>query len=175
MNLIRSMLHLSKPAAVLLALLLFGNAAAVYAAGGKPLRIGDSPPRIQLANLKGSTVRIPNDFRGKVLLLHFWAGGCSSCAEEMPAMEKLYEKYRRKGLVILAVNVGQKKDVVKRLVQDLGISYPVLLDPDQDMARNYDVIGVPRTYLVDRKGVIRYKILGSASEMTLKKQILSLL
>ncbi len=161
--------------AAFFALILCFNASASFAAGGMPLRVGDSPPRIKLNDLNGSVVRIPDDFRGKVVILHFWTGGCSSCAEEMPAMEKLYEKYARKGLVILAVNVGQKKELVKRLVKDAGINYPVLLDPDRRMADNYDVVGVPRTYLVDRKGVIRYKILGSASSETLKKQILSLL
>ena len=79
-----------------------------------------SPPRVKLSDLNGSAVRIPDDFRGKVIILHFWAGGCSSCKEEMPAMEKLYEKYGRKGLVILAVNVGQRKEFVKRLVKDAG-------------------------------------------------------
>jgi cytochrome c biogenesis protein CcmG, thiol:disulfide interchange protein DsbE len=162
-------------ATAILALFLCCSASGIFAAGGKPLRVGDFPPRIQLANLNGSAVRIPDDFRGKVIMLHFWTGGCSSCAEEMPAMEKLYEKYGRKGLVILAVNIGQKKDVVKKLVKDSGISYPVLLDLDRKMADSYDVVGVPRTYLVDRKGVIRYKILGSASGETLKKQLLSLL
>lgn len=161
--------------AVFFTLILYFSASAVFAAGGTPLRVGDTPPRIKLSDLSGAAVRVPDNFRGKVLILHFWAGGCSSCAEEMPAMEKLYEKYRRKGLVILAVNVGQKKELVKRLVKDVGITYPVLLDPDRKMAESYDVVGVPRTYLVDRKGVIRYKILGSASSETLKKQILSLL
>ncbi|MRR57531.1 MAG: TlpA family protein disulfide reductase [Deltaproteobacteria bacterium] len=161
--------------AVLLALVVFVNAPGVLAAGKAPLRVGDSPPKIALVNLNGSTVRIPDDFRGKVLILHFWTGGCSSCREEMPAMEKLYGKYGRKGLVILAVNVGQNKETVRRLAKDLGVSYPVLLDQDRKMAGSYDVIGVPRTYMIDRKGVIRYKILGSASDEMLKKQILSLL
>jgi cytochrome c biogenesis protein CcmG/thiol:disulfide interchange protein DsbE len=160
--------------ALFFALILCFSASGVFAAGG-PLRVGNTPPRIKLIDLNGTAVRVPDDFRGKVVILHFWAGGCSSCAEEMPAMEKLYEKYRRKGLVILAVNVGQKKELVKRLVKDAGITYPVLLDPDRKMAEIYDVVGVPRTYLVDRKGVIRYKILGSASSETLKKQLLSLL
>jgi len=145
------------------------------AAGKTPLKIGDAPPRIALPDLKGSMVRLPDDFRGKVVILHFWAGGCSSCKEEMPAMETLYRKYGRKGLVILAVNVGQRRDMVKKLVQGIGISYPVLLDTDKEMASKYDVVGLPRTYLVDRNGVIRYKILGAASEEMLKKKILSLL
>jgi peroxiredoxin len=145
------------------------------AAGKTSLKIGDAPPRIALHDLKGSMVRLPDDFRGKVVILHFWSGGCSSCKEEMPAMETLYGKYGRKGLVILAVNVGQRRDMVKKLVQEIGISYPVLLDTDKEMASKYDVVGLPRTYLVDRNGVIRYKILGAASEEMLKKKILSLL
>lgn len=145
------------------------------AAGGRPLRIGDPPPAVSLKDINGSLVRIPEDIRGKVALLHFWAGGCSSCREEMPAMESLYSSYGRKGLVILAVNVGQGKDTVKRLVRGMGISYPVLLDSDREAARKYDVVGVPRTYLVDRNGVIRYRILGAASAEVLKKQVISLL
>lgn len=162
------------PAAVF-ALLLGFYTSGELAAGGMPLRVGNPPPRAKLSALNGTTVRIPEDFRGKVVILHFWTGGCSSCAEEMPAMEKLYKKYRTKGLVILAVNVGQNMKIVKNLVKDADITYPVLLDPDKKMSESYDVIGVPRTYMVDRKGVIRYKILGSASSETLKKQLLSLL
>jgi thiol-disulfide isomerase/thioredoxin len=120
-------------------LFLSGNTVGVPSASGAPLRVGNIPPRVALTSLSGSLVRVPDDFRGKVLILHFWAGGCSSCKEEMPAMEKLYRQYGKKGLVILAVNVGQRKDIVQRLAKDLGISYPVLLDPDQKMARNYDV------------------------------------
>lgn len=148
---------------------------AVLAAGNTPLKIGNAPPRIALPDLRGSIVRLPDDFMGKVVILHFWAGGCSSCKEEMPAMEKIYGKYGRKGLVILAVNVGQRRDIVITLVRGLGISYPVLLDTNRQMATKYDVAGVPRTYLVDRNGVIRYKIIGSASEELLVKQVLSLL
>ena len=79
-------------------------------------------------------------------------------------METLYASYGRKGLVILAVNVGQRKDTVRGLVRGLGITYPVLLDTDREMAMKYDVVGVPRTYLVDRNGIIRYRIIGAASE-----------
>jgi thiol-disulfide isomerase/thioredoxin len=128
-----------------------------------------------LKDLNGTLVRLPDDYRGKVVILHFWAGGCSSCKEEMPAMETLYSSYGRKGLVILAVNVGQGIDAVRGLVRGLRITYPVLLDTDREMAMKYGVAGLPRTYLVDRNGVIRYRIIGAASEEMLKKQVLSLL
>ncbi len=151
------------------------SAGSVFAAGGAPLRVGDMPPAVTLHDLNGSAVRFPGDYRGKVVILHFWVGGCSSCREEMPDMESLYDKYRKKGLVILAVNVGQRRDIVKSLVRGLGISYPVLLDSDKRMADRYDVVGLPRTYLIDRNGVIRYKILGSASVEMLQKRVLSML
>lgn len=144
-------------------------------AGKSPLRVGDYPPKISLTDLNGAPVRIPDDFRGKVLVIHFWTGGCSSCKEEMPAMDRIYRQYARKGLVILAVNVGEKKATVKSLAREVGVSYPVLLDPDKKGATGYDVVAVPRTYIVDRNGFIRYKVLGGASEQLLKKQILSLL
>jgi peroxiredoxin len=146
-----------------------------WTAGRTPLRVGDVPPKAVLSDLNGDAIRVIDDFKGKVIILHFWSGGCSSCRLEMPAMEKLYKQYGRKGLVILAVNVGQKKDVVKKWVKDLGISYPVLLDTDKKMADKYDVVDVPRTYLIERKGLIRYKILGTAPEEVIKKQVLSLL
>lgn len=160
--------------ALFVAMLPFALPAASIA-GKTPLRVGDAPPRAALFSLDGTLVRIPDDFRGKVLVLHFWAGGCSSCKEEMPAMDKLYRQYGRKGLAILAVNVGQKKEAVRGLAKEVGISYPVLLDQDRKLAAAYDVYAVPRTYIVDRKGFIRYKVLGGASEQLLKKQILSLL
>lgn len=140
-----------------------------------PLRIGDSPPRVSAADMTGSSIRIPDDVRGKVVVLHFWAVGCSSCREEMPALDSLYTRYRKKGLTVLAVNVGQRREVVKSFLDGLRVSYPVLLDPGRSMAREYDVAGVPRTLILDRNGIIRFKIVGEANGDILQKFITSLL
>ncbi len=139
------------------------------------LRIGDTVPSIILPVVNGTPVRIPENFRGKVVLLHFWQIGCSSCKLEMPAMDRLYGSYRRKGMEILAVNVGQKKGTVKTFAAEMGVSYPVLLDPDGKSAALYGVNDVPRTYVIDRSGVVRYRIFGGATPELLKKLILSLL
>lgn len=147
----------------------------VPAANTHPLRVGDVPPLAALRDLNGTVVRVPAHFGGRVVIIHFWTVGCSSCREELPGMESLYAAYRNKGLVILAVNVGQRKDAVVRLVRDLGISFPVLLDTDKEMAGRYDVHAVPRTYIIDRGGVIRHRILGSASVDMIRKRILDLL
>jgi cytochrome c biogenesis protein CcmG, thiol:disulfide interchange protein DsbE len=94
---------------------------------------------------------------------------------EMPAMESLFARYNKRGLVILAVNVGQRKESVRAFVEDLKMTYPILLDPDRKMAQEYDVVSVPRTFIIDRNGLIRYKIVGGASMVLLNKMVYSLL
>lgn len=155
-------------------LLLLILPAAAWPAGAA-LRIGGALPSISLPDLKGIPVRIPESVRGKVAILHFWQVGCSSCALEMPAMDGLYDQYRRRGLEILAVNVGQKKETVQTFAVELAVSYPLLIDANGKSAALYGVTDVPRTYVIDRKGVVRYRILGGATPETLKKLILSLL
>jgi len=140
-----------------------------------PLRVGDAPPPIGVADLAGRPLRIPDNVRGKVVLLHFWASGCSSCREEMPAMESLFTRYQKKGLAILAVNVGQPSKAVRSFAAGLKVSYPILVDPDNKAAREYEVVGVPKTFILDRNGVIRYKIVGSAGMASLTKLVSSLL
>ena len=138
------------------------------------LRIGSMLAPITLSGIGQTAVRIPDSIQGKVVILHFWQIGCSSCRLEMPAMDELYTKYRRKGLEILAVNVGQRKDAVQAFAAQLKVSYPILIDPDGKSAKLYGVTDVPRTYVLDRNGVIRYRILGGATPEMLKKLIYGL-
>ena len=139
------------------------------------LRIGSTLPPVTLSGIDGAAIRIPESLKGKVVILHFWQIGCSSCKLEMPAMDLLYNNYRRKGLEVLAINVGQKKETVKAFAAELGVSYPLLIDPDEKSARLFGVTDVPRTYVIDRSGVVRYRILGGATPEMLKKLVLSLL
>jgi cytochrome c biogenesis protein CcmG, thiol:disulfide interchange protein DsbE len=142
---------------------------------GAALRIGGMLPSVTLTGVNGATVRIPENLHGKVVILHFWQIGCSSCRLEMPAMDALYGKYQRKGLEVLAVNVGQKKENVKTFASELRASYPILIDPDEKGSRLFGVTDVPRTYVIDRSGVVRYRIFGGTTPEMLKKLILSLL
>lgn len=157
-----------------LPLLFLGVLAAVSSADAA-LRIGSGLPPITLPGVDGAPVRIPESFRGKVVILHFWQVGCSSCKLEMPAMDVLYKQYRKRGLEVLAVNLGQKREVVRKFAAELGVSYPLLTDPEAKSAAAYGVADVPRTYVIDRNGVVRYRILGGAQPEMLKKLILSLL
>ncbi len=147
----------------------------VVASSASSLMIGDPAPKVVLDDLAGMKITIPDSMKGKVVIIHFWVEGCSSCAREMPALESLYAEYKSSGLVVVAVNVGQQKDAVSAFVRKTGINYPVMLDPESIAARNYEVFGLPRTFFLDRAGRIKYKILGEASEKTLRKLVLKLL
>lgn len=139
------------------------------------LRVGSPAPKIVLNDLKGTPLSIPDSLRGKVTIIHFWQAGCSSCKEDMPAMDVLYRENQRKGLSVIAVNVGQSKEVAQEAVSGLGISYPVLIDAGRTSAAIYDIAGVPRTIIIDRNGIVRFKIIGSAPRSMLKKYLQSLL
>ena len=141
-----------------------------------PLRVGTPPPEISLPVLAGGAVRIPGDTQGKVAIIHFWSTGCSTtCRDEMAAMETLYTAYRSRGLAVVVVNVGQKASEVKEFLKGVNPTYPVALDTDRKAALRYDSVDLPRTFILDKKGLIRYKVIGGASEGTLKKRVLSLL
>jgi peroxiredoxin len=143
---------------------------------GAPLRVGSAPPAITLPGLSGPVVRIPGDLQGKVAIIHFWSTGCTTtCRDEMSAMENLYAGYRSRGMAVVAVNVGQKASEVKEFLKGINLSYPVALDADRKAALLYDSVDLPRTFILDKKGLIRYKVIGGASEGTLKKMVLSLL
>jgi peroxiredoxin len=162
------------PAAVLRTAVLLLMLLAAAGSAGAALRIGDSVPSMILSGVDGTPVRILESFKGKVVILHFWQIGCSSCRQEMPTMDQLYGQYRKRGLEVLAIHIGQKKETVKAFAAELRISYPILIDTGGKSAATYGVTDVPRTYIVDRSGVVRYRIVGGAQPEMLKKLILSL-
>ncbi len=147
--------------------------ATAWAAEWTNLRIGDPFPRIRLSEVAGSSVTIPDDVRGKVTIIHFWAVGCSSCREEMPAFESLFAIYRKRGLAIIAVNVRQSRNDVLSFLKEFNVTYPVLLDINGTAARRYEATMVPKTFIIDRNGVIRSKIVGEATVEMLKKLVLN--
>jgi cytochrome c biogenesis protein CcmG/thiol:disulfide interchange protein DsbE len=136
------------------------------------LKPGQAAPAFVLYDMKGNMVRIPEDVKGKVAVIRFWSDSCKFCIEEMPKMEKVYKKYADKGMVILAVNVGEDKDAVVKFVNGLNISYTVLLDPGTVVTKRYGVTGLPTTFIIDRDGTIRQKILGETGAATFEEIVL---
>ncbi|MEI7614791.1 MAG: TlpA disulfide reductase family protein, partial [Betaproteobacteria bacterium] len=121
---------------------------------------GQPASPFELSRLSGGTLAVPGGVAGKVVAIRFWADWCPYCRKEMTGLQPVYARLHERGLEILAVNVAQDVDTVRHFVDPLGIDYPVLLDTDGATARAYGVKALPITWLVDRHGVVRGKIVG---------------
>jgi cytochrome c biogenesis protein CcmG/thiol:disulfide interchange protein DsbE len=136
---------------------------------------GQPAPGFQLQQLKGGNSTFPADYQNKVVALRFWADWCPFCESEMIALEPVYEKYRDRGLVILAVNVRQDRDTAQKFIGKLGISYDVLLDTEGEVARAYGVMGLPTTFFIDGKGILQKRILGESTPEVFEQIVQELL
>ncbi len=99
-------------------------------------------------------------FRGKVVVLNFWATWCPPCRLEMPAMERLYQEFREKGLEIVAVNFMESRDLVQAFAEEQKLTYTMLLDSRAEIAEQYGVMRLPETVLIGRKGEVIAKTIG---------------
>jgi peroxiredoxin len=128
----------------------------------KIIRDGDRAPEFTLPSLDGKSVSL-SSYRGKVVMVHFWATWCPPCIEELPTLESLYRAYVGKDLEILAVSVDEGgAGAVGRFMQKNRFALPVLLNPDQSVSRRYCTLKFPETYLIDRDGIVRRKVIGAA-------------
>jgi peroxiredoxin len=117
----------------------------------QPMKDNAPTPDFDLATPDGKKISLKS-FRGKVVLLNFWASWCVPCREEMPAMEKLYQEYKDKNFVILAVAVKDRKQDAIDFIKELKITYPIALDPEAQVGSLYGAWGLPATYLIGPKG-----------------------
>jgi peroxiredoxin len=120
-------------------------------------------PAIRLPDLNGNAVSL-EVFRGKVVLVHFWATFCVPCLEEMPVLESLWQEYGGQGLVIMGIAGDRgKTEVVREFAEKTGVSFPVLHDQDGRIRNQYEVVALPTTYLVGRDGKISGRAIGTRS------------
>jgi peroxiredoxin len=123
------------------------------------------PPRPQPARaftvptLDGGSLRLA-DYRGRVVVLNFWATWCPPCREEMPAMERLYRRFEARGVVVVAISIDADRSLVGPFVKEHGLTFPVGLDPGMEVAGQYGVRGLPATFLVDAGGRLVASALG---------------
>ncbi len=127
---------------------------------GKIVTTGDKAPEFRLPDMNGQIVNL-SDLRGKVVMIHFWATWCPPCVEEIPMLASLNQQLTGTDFAMLAISVdeGGAPDVGSFL-QKTGLSVPVLLDPDRATASRYGTFKFPETYILDRGGIVRYKIIG---------------
>ncbi len=117
----------------------------------EPMKDQAPTPDFTLSTPNGKKISL-KDFRGKIVFLNFWASWCIPCREEMPSMEKLYQEFKDKNFVILAVNIQDRKQEALAFVKELKLTYPIALDPDGQAGLLYGAWGLPTTYLIGPKG-----------------------
>ena len=129
---------------------------------GLTVSYGSPPaPRLSLEALDGGR-RDLAAMRGRVVVVNFWATWCPPCVEELPTLQRLWERAHVYGLDILAVNAGERPETIRAFLGALepGIAFPVLLDRDGEAFRAWRVRGLPKTFVVDKRGRIVYEAEG---------------
>lgn len=112
-------------------------------------------PDFRLPMPDGRNLRLAEQ-RGQVVMVNFWASWCGPCRQEMPHLNRLYDKYRSAGFVLLGVNIDEDPKHGAATAQRWGVNFPVLLDATKAVTRQYDLGSMPATVLIDRDGRVRY-------------------
>jgi peroxiredoxin len=124
-------------------------------------------PDFVLARVDGGTLDL-RDLRGKVVVVNFWGTWCAPCIEETPAIQAAYEQLRASGVEVVGINLRHQEEVgakgdeaVRTFVKNFGVTYPVVLDADGEVARLYQISPIPTSYFIDAAGNIRYVYVGT--------------
>ena len=115
----------------------------------------DDAPDFTLKNLQGSNIRL-SEYRGQVVLLNFWASWCGPCRQEMPLLDRIHQRYQDAGFAVVSVNVEGDQVPARALAQETGVTFPVLIDTNQQVSELYGLEAMPSSILIDRDGVVRY-------------------
>lgn len=133
---------------------------------------GELAPDFTLQTLDGQPVSL-SDFRGKPVLLNFWATWCGPCRGELPYLISAHQKYQDKGLILLAVDIGEGASKVRDFVDGNRIPLQVLLDSSKKTANLYNIRGVPTSFFIDSQGVLRDTVIGAFPNLEMLESKLS--
>jgi peroxiredoxin len=145
-------------AAVFLILILSSVLSGCYG-GSRPARIGTPAPDFMVQD-SDRKVEL-RDFRGKIVVLNFWATWCPPCVEEMPSLTELQQRFKDKDVTVVGVSVDVDSDSYHRFLKDHKIDFLTVRDPDQKTNNLYGTFKFPETYIIDRKGIVRRKFIGA--------------
>ncbi len=130
---------------------------------------GNIAPDFELTTLDGERIKL-SDFKGKKVILNFWATWCPPCKAEMPHMQNFYEKNKDKGIEIVAVNltnVDKGQAAIESFVKEYGLTFQIPLDENGDIGEIYQTFSIPTSYILDSNGIITNKIIGPMDEETM--------
>ena len=152
----------------LIALALLGLLASCSTEGGEAMPrpvAGEAAPPYAAATLQGDTVSLES-LRGSVILLNFWATWCAPCRFETPFLQSLAEQYEEQGLRVVGVSMdtGDASEIIQEFVEEYGVTYTILADPQMRGMDTYQIMGLPGTFLIDRDGTLRWMRYGPVNE-----------
>lgn len=130
---------------------------------GFALQAGAPAPVVAAQSTDGQWQRL-QDYRGKVVYVDFWASWCAPCRQALPQYERLYRELAPSGFVVLAINVDTEQRLAQRMLKQIPMSFPVILDPQGVLAERFSPPTMPTGYLIDRQGVVRYVHTGYKAE-----------
>src|SRR3972149_6653843 len=115
---------------------------------------GERAPDFTLKSISGKNLKL-SEFRGRVILVNFWATWCKPCKEELPYFNRLYSKYRDVGLEVLGINIDKDSLQASGMSQALNLTFPILLDPPGQVSSLYKIRSMPTTFVIGKDGMIR--------------------
>lgn len=140
------------------------------------LQTGDTLPVFELADFSGKPQAIPGEFKGKVILVRFWALECDFCSKEnLFGFETLFQKYKGLGFLPVTINESRTEPGDARLKRFASLSYPLLNDNHSLVAKSFGVIALPTTFIFDAQGVLQEKITGEADIEEFEKRLIPVL
>jgi peroxiredoxin len=151
-------------------------AAPASLAAQSPLAVGGAAPGFSLKLLTGGEAAL-SQFRGRPVLVNFWATWCKPCRQEMPEIIAAYQAHHASGLEVLAVNLSDQESMkdVRKFVAELGLPFPILLDDKGKTRERYDLVTVPTSVFIDAKGIVRKVHAGPISANALKDGLAEIL
>lgn len=132
---------------------------------------GDKAPDFTLKKMNGKSASL-SDYRGKKVIVNFWATWCPPCRAEMPEMQDYYKQHKDDDFVVLGVdltNTEKDKSDVRPFVKKTGATFPIVLDKKGDVQSTYEVTGYPTSYFIDKDGIIQYKLVGAMNKDVIHK------
>jgi thiol-disulfide isomerase/thioredoxin len=133
------------------------------------VEVGREAPKFKLPDLSGQDVSL-DQYRGKIVMLDFWATWCGPCRMSMPILEDLQKEYPN-DLTLLAINLQEPRDGVRDFVKENGIHSRVLLDESGKVGETYGASGIPMQVVIDRQGIVRYVVLGVRAAAELRQMV----
>ncbi len=139
------------------------------------IKVGEQAPDFTLVDLDGNSVTL-SDFKGKVVFINFWATWCPPCRAEMPEIEAVYQEYKDKDVVVIGVHLAnviwfEPEDKIRQFVQQGGYNWTFVTDTSGEVSANYQIVGIPTSFFIDREGIIQAVNIGAMTKRAMEAKL----